>query len=79
MIGTTFANRLPVKLLILGAGVLAKTAHADCNSDFICIHEDQLDDRIELRAENRSEFPITYSVRVRSRDLQAAEIGRAHV
>ena len=73
MTGTTFANRPPVRLLaLLGSAVLAGTAHADCDSDFICIHEDRLDDRIQLRAENRSEFPITYTVRVRSRDLQTA-------
>ncbi len=70
MIGKTLTHRLLVSLLALGSAALIGTAQAGCDSDFICIHEDRLDDQIQLRAENRSEFPITYTVRVRSRDLQ---------
>lgn len=51
--------------------LLAGTASAECDDNFICIHEHERDGRVLLRAENLSEFPITYTVRVRSDSLRA--------
>ncbi len=52
-------------LAFFGAG----SAFAACDEQFLCILEHRHGDRIELRAENVSEFPITYTVRVRTRDF----------
>ena len=59
-------------LVLLGSCLLlAGPAAAKCNDDFICIHEDERDDgRIVLRAENLSKFPITYTVKLRSREMK---------
>lgn len=43
--------------------------NTNCDEDVICIHEERSDDEIRLMAENRSEFPLTYTIRVRTRDL----------
>lgn len=82
MTGTVLSRRLNRRssairqcggvLLILGSFFPMSAAHADCNSNFICIHADQLADQIQLRAENLSEFPITYTVRVRPQDMNTS-------
>lgn len=53
--------------LILFAG----PASAGCAEDFICIHEHERDGQVLLRAENVSDFPVTYTIRVRSKNLRA--------
>ena len=42
------------------------TAFANCADDWLRVDEIRGDNGIELRATNDQEFPITYSVRVRS-------------
>ena len=58
-------------LLSLGACLLAAgSSAAECDDNFICIHEDERNGRIVLRAENRSKFPITYTVKLRTREMK---------
>ena len=59
-------------LIGLGSLCVAGGASAQCDGEFICIHEEELDGEIQLRAENLTEFPITYTVRVRTRNLDTA-------
>ena len=76
-----FANRASERFSTAsrGAAVLANCAAmltsaaaiADCDGEFICIHEEERGDQIHLRAENLSEYPITYTVRVRTEDRKA--------
>jgi len=42
---------------------------ANCDEGVICIREERSADEIRLLAENLSEFPLTYTLRVRTRDL----------
>ena len=48
----------------------ASAAHAACDDNVLCIHERGAGDAVELHAENSSAFPITYTLRVRGRDVQ---------
>ncbi|MDH5311227.1 MAG: M23 family metallopeptidase [Gammaproteobacteria bacterium] len=55
-------------VLMCGSG----PALASCDEDFICIRSEKLaDDRLQLVAENLSEFPLTYTIRVRTEKLDA--------
>lgn len=56
-------------LLSLAILTLASTARAGCDGDFICINDERQDDRVILRAENLTPFPLTYTVRVRARNM----------
>ena len=47
------------------------TASAACDQDFLCIHEDKTGEKIFLRAENPSAYPITYTLKVRARNMTA--------
>jgi murein DD-endopeptidase MepM/ murein hydrolase activator NlpD len=60
------------RLLALLAALPCAGAWADveCDENFICIHEERVDDEIRLLAENRSAFPVTYTMRVKTRNLQ---------
>ena len=64
--GRVLAPLLTVAVLLAGA-----SAHASCDADVICITEERGDEGIELTAKNLSEFPITYTIRVRTRNLTA--------
>jgi murein DD-endopeptidase MepM/ murein hydrolase activator NlpD len=59
------AAGLPALALCLAAGL----AHAGCKDDWICIDEIHTDGGIELRARNLREFPITYTLSVRTRNF----------
>ena len=48
----------------------ATRAGADCDAEWFCIDEFRQGGNIELRARNLREFPITYTIRVRSNDLK---------
>lgn len=54
--------------LLAAAGAIADT---NCDEDVICIREERGDNEIRLFAENRSEFPLTYTMRVKTRNLAA--------
>lgn len=61
-----------VLFLLAGAGLAlgAAPARAECDDDVLCIHARDAGDTVELHAENRSPFPITYTLRVRGNDVQ---------
>ena len=42
-----------------------------CDADAICIDEDRIDDTTRLVVENRTEFPLTYTIRVRTRNMSS--------
>jgi len=54
------------RVFLAGALLLCQSAaFAFCIDDWLAVDEIPVDDGIELRATNRQDFPITYSVRVR--------------
>ncbi len=57
---------LPIALTAI---LFSGSALAECDRKSICFHEEKYDDHIQLRAENLTEFPLTYTVRVRTRNL----------
>lgn len=79
MAETDFISRIPrqflrtvatVVLAISGLLVVSQ-AQANCELDVICIKEEKTRNGILLQAENLSPFPITYTLRVRARNLSS--------
>ena len=74
-----WSTRRRAELTVPGRGLLAviamtiacigQPALAACDSDFICIEDEETEDAVLIRAENLTEFPITYTVRVRARNM----------
>ncbi len=58
--------RLLVSSAILGSGA----ALADCNDEWFCVDAVRKDGNVELHARNLRNYPITYTLRIRTRDLQ---------
>lgn len=48
---------------------MAQSAFADCKDEWICVDAVNQGGNIELRARNLRDYPITYTLRIRSRDL----------
>ncbi len=48
--------------------VAAHTASADCKDEWICVDAINQGGNVELRAKNLREYPITYTLRVRTKD-----------
>ncbi len=80
MAETDFFSRIPrqflrtvatVVLTISGLLVVSQ-ARAGCELDVICINEEKSRNGILLQAENLSPFPITYTLRVRARNMSSA-------
>lgn len=44
-------------------------AEADCDAGAICIDETRIDDTTRLTVENLTDFPLTYTMRVRTRNM----------
>jgi len=64
-VSVRFAPALVTALLLCSGA-----AQAACDGDFICIRGDRQPDRsLQLVAENHSDFPLTYTVRVRTENL----------
>ena len=40
-----------------------------CDEGVVCIHEERIDERIHLLAENRGEFPVTVTLRVKTSNM----------
>lgn len=55
-----------VRTIALGSSLvlLSGAANARCDGGIICIHEQVSEDQLVLRAENLSNFPVTYTVEV---------------
>ena len=60
-----------VLFLIVGSIAFQNDASAECVDEWLEINGVHSDDAIELRATNRGDYPITYSMRVRVRGLSA--------
>lgn len=69
----TKSNQVAVNasLLLLGTLFFAQSAVADCEDDWLGVREIRYGSNIELRATNFGEFPITFTLRVRTRGLTA--------
>ena len=61
--------RKPVFLPALAVLLTTPALADDCRDDWICVEEIRHDKNIELRARNIREYPITYTLRVRTRDF----------
>jgi len=61
--------KLPLLALLFATVQAPALADSACDGDFICIHEERADDGIRLLAENRSGFPLTYTMRVKASNL----------
>ena len=48
---------------------VAHSATADCKDEWICVDAVNQGGNVELRAKNLREYPITYTLRIRTRDL----------
>ncbi|MEM9207855.1 MAG: hypothetical protein AAGA61_01310, partial [Pseudomonadota bacterium] len=46
-------------------------AEPECDADAICIDANRVDDTTRLVVENMTEFPLTYTMRVRTRNMDA--------
>ena len=65
------ANRLRTVTAALVLSACA-TAHADCRDDWICVNAVDQGGNVELRARNLQDYPLTYTLRVRTRYLEVA-------
>ena len=55
---------------MIGAAIFGpSTALADCKDEWICVDAINRGSNVELRAKNLREYPITYTLRIRTRDL----------
>lgn len=61
-----------VGLICLFATASSNAVAARCKDDAICVDEFRIDDNIELRARNLQNFPITYTLRIRTKDFSVA-------
>lgn len=59
--------------MVLALGALWNTAEARCKDDWICVDALQQGNEVELRARNLGNYPITYTVSVRGRNLLASD------
>jgi murein DD-endopeptidase MepM/ murein hydrolase activator NlpD len=67
--GNPLNKRRGALLLCIVSMFLPVFGHAACNHEFICIYPEERDGKVRLLAENRTGFPITYTVRVREQSL----------
>ena len=49
--------------------VVTASASADCRDDWICVDAVDQGGNVELRAKNLQDYPLTYTLRVRTRDF----------
>ena len=62
-------------LYIFFGSLILSTALAECDEEIICIDEEMIDDQVFVRAENLSDFPLTYSLRLRGRGKKDDDSG----
>ncbi len=58
-------------VLLLAIVATARSASASCKDDWICVDAVTLGDAVELHARNLGDYPITYTLSVRTRNLRA--------
>jgi murein DD-endopeptidase MepM/ murein hydrolase activator NlpD len=56
--------------MLLVSGAVANTAAANCKDDWICVDALDQGNKVELRARNLGNYPITYTFQVRTKDLR---------
>ena len=65
---------MPVRLPLLTGCLLGlisvQTANADCRDQWVCIDEIQRGSGVELLVRNLREFPVTYTLKIRTRYMQ---------
>ena len=73
--GVTNAHRILAGLGIVAVSApvgLASASQLRCDEDVICIREVRDDEHVRLYAENRSAFPLTYTMRVKAENLSGS-------
>ncbi len=64
-----FLRTVAILVLASGSQLAWSVENAKCDQDFICIKEERRQDRVVLRAENLSPYPLTYTLRVRTKKM----------
>jgi murein DD-endopeptidase MepM/ murein hydrolase activator NlpD len=54
------------------AVIVSSSAFADCRDDWICVNAVDQGGNVELRAKNLRDYPVTYTLRVRTNDFDVA-------
>ena len=66
------AQRLPAILLVTLVASQPGTAKAaECDSEWFCVNDLKIDGNVEIHAENLSQVPLTFTLRVRTRNFDA--------
>jgi hypothetical protein len=56
-----------IRLVAAAVALIAcAAAFADCRDDWICVNAVDQGGKLELRAENLQDYPVTYTLRVRT-------------
>jgi murein DD-endopeptidase MepM/ murein hydrolase activator NlpD len=67
------ASTNTIRLIAAALAVLAgSAAFADCREDWICVNALDQGGNVELRAENLQDYPVTYTLRVRTSDFEVS-------
>jgi murein DD-endopeptidase MepM/ murein hydrolase activator NlpD len=67
------ASTNTIRLIAVALAVLAgSAAFADCREDWICVNALDQGGNVELRAENLQDYPVTYTLRVRTSDFEVS-------
>ncbi len=62
-----------IRLIAAAIALIAGTpAFADCRDDWICVNAVTQGGNVELRAENLQDYPVTYTLRVRTRYFEVS-------
>jgi murein DD-endopeptidase MepM/ murein hydrolase activator NlpD len=64
-------NLAAAVLLVLPILAVAKYSRSQCSGDWMCINAVTASDQVELHASNLRDVPITFTMRVRTRDMRA--------
>jgi murein DD-endopeptidase MepM/ murein hydrolase activator NlpD len=68
MASTNTIRLIPAALAVLAGSA----AFADCREDWICVNALDQGGNVELRAENLQDYPVTYTLRVRTSDFEVS-------
>ena len=68
MASTNTIRLIPAALALIAGS----PAYADCRDDWICVNAVDQGGNVELRAENLQDYPVTYTLRVRTRYFEVS-------
>ena len=57
-------------MLLVAALAAIPQARAECEDDWICVETVDQGDNVELRARNLRDYPLTYTLRIQTRDIR---------